>query len=824
MSLTRTIQISQVGGDQALRAGEFLLTADVPELPLIVSQPEKNFKQLTWLEGIQVGIPIFQYIKIEDSKVSMLEGTEFLLGIESVDLSNKININDTTNLSYVWTRDESPIYELNNMAGGIGTNAFLVPRASSSANLSGRYVCEVSNAYGSVTSNPIDIEIINPLEHPKLLKNLILNGNADGGLSGWVSDTVVITKPFVRNEGLINNFGSFRLNGWSHIYAWDKYGRLVGNDLIKNYPLEFFFSTGTDANAFYRYYKKRLDAEPDFNNPNVQNYGSTGVGLQDNDKDSMDYNLPQIVPNEDYTDSHANEYAGFFPGISWMDRYNQNENINTTANLANEYKDFKPHYFTREKINFEKFGGQQEAKMSQTVDLSQIANLVDGKTYGIKYITSQFFAYVGAGITGYKITLQTLGGTKSFNFYMKELEKYYNTMRIASGWSTPASPNDNQEQFTFTAADFANYGVRYELVANSPIDIEPLVEDRTNVMLEYLDESETVLKTENIKGPDNKDVWAIKEKVYFPLIWYGIYSCVRRYDNQTNPIRVFGQTYTTLQALRGLMAGNMYADVPPYDTNNSALLFEYITDINAKFLLNKYDFQRYNERHLYPRRINFGTTGNRPWNDNIPKSLVFKSLQEYGAAAMFGVGRNIQIPARTRSVKITVTFKNTTPSFKDTSPETKGWLEQEIYADYFADGNSIGIKDCLYGYPRCGITSMKFLLFPNDFKISSSYLSYDLPPAEYTVLGLQRQRYEVPNAFNTANGSQFTYTLIKPTNLPSVQTVPDPYVVAQGFFNLIQGINNAAFNDIAVSQSIPPTFNNDDTSGYFDGSGDSDIP
>lgn len=826
MSLPRTIQIGSIADDEALRAGEFILTADVPELPLIVSQPDKNFKQLTWLEGVRDGVPIFQYVRIENNKVYMLEGTEFKLGVECVDLSNRLNINDTTNLSYVWTRDESPIYELNNMAGGIGTNTFLVPRASSVAELSGRYVCEVSNAYGSVTSTPIDIEIIRPSEHPKLLKNLILNGSGDGGLNGWESDATIITKPFLNNSGLTRNYGSTMLHTWSQVTVWDKYKLKSGQQLLSGvYPTEFSFSCGTDFIMFHRFYKKRLDVnEPDFTNPNIRNFGQNSL-TNWSDFDSMQYSIPQTIPNEDYQykDSNGvdinNSLASFFPGIRWMDAYNQNQNITDAANLQNEFQNFIPHYFAREKLIFEKFGGQQEAKLSQIVDLTDISNLIDGKAYGIKHITSQFFAYVGAGITGYRINLETTDGRKSLNFHLKGIEHYYNKERLKFQ-TRGLVPGETYEQFYFTSGDFADYNQKFVLVANSAIEIEPLVEDQTFITLEYLDELENTLKRETIKGPNERDVWAIKEKVYFPLIWHGIYQYVSLNTGDTNPITVFGQKYTTIQALRGLFTGNIFNDPNNQDTGqNYDVRFDQITDINAKFLLNKYNFTAY--QHLYPTRFGYGDQ--YPTPSDRYKNDLFKALKDHGAAGMFGVGKNIQIPVKTRSVKITVTFKNTALSFKDRSPEAKGWLEQEIYADYFADGNSNGLKDCPYGYPRCGITSMKFLLFPNDFKISSNYLSYDLPPVDSTVVGLQKAKYSDPNAFDTSNRTDFRYDLIKPTGLPTPPPVSDPYVIAQTFYNIVDGINNSVFNNLINSQSLPPTFDYNATSQVVDGMGDDDV-
>jgi len=339
---------------------------------------------------------------------------------------------------------------------------------------------------------------------------------------------------------------------------------------------------------------------------------------------------------------------------------------------------------------------------------------------------------------------------------------------------------------------------------NTPIEITPLVEDQTTIMLEYLDENEIVLKKEFVNGPTDRDVWAVKEKVYFPLTLYGIFEFINSNDN---PINVFGQTYTTTSALGDLMVRNKNAR-----SIGKTLLDSQITgvgntvrDVNARFLLNKYNFTRFGGKQSYPLPGAFD-------NSNINKA--YRAVQDYGAAAMFGVGKNIVIPPKTRSVRVTVQFKNTTQAFKDTSPKTKAWFDQEIYVNDFGDGSGVGMRVHEYGNPRCGVTSMKFLLSPNDFKISESYSSYELPPINSTVLGIQKAKYTNTNAFNTAIKTNFEYNLEIPQGIPVPTTITDPFTAAQGFFDLINGINLAAITSLQTSGSvgdiISSGFNNND--------------
>jgi len=811
--MRRTIQLSRLSEEGAIRAGEFQLTADTVQLPLIVSQPVNNFKQFTWLEDIQIGTPIFQYIKIESNRVLMLEGTEFLLGLESVDLSNTLNINDTTNISYKWTRDESPIYELNNVGGGIGTNTFLVSRASSSADLTGRYVCEVSNPYGTVVSDPIDVEIVDPIKHPKLLKNLILNGDGDGGLNGWQADTSIKVTTFISDAANVKDFGSFRLAGWTAINGYKLYEGSKGTELIDSAPTDFYFTTGDDRILFYNGYRKRLERDSSFATTNLISTVDVVINgspiLNAEEKGSIEWNLPQIIPNEDFVYNQPKPYAAFYPGIRFMDAYNKNVSINSTT-LLNEYDNYQSQYFTRDRIRFEKLGNDPEVQMTQVVDLSEVSDMIDGKVYGVKYVSSQFFAYVGAGITGYNVKVSTADGVKSYNYYLKDLEAYYNQHRLSASPTVAGFTNLNflLSRYLFVDSNFGNMppdelvGVSSlarayngSLIWNgqtplqgiippirplqgTPIEITPLVEDTTTVVLEYLDEFDALLKTEVLDGPSNRDVWAIKEKVYFPLTLYGLYECI---IPSNNPITVFGQTYTTTDAIRPLFS----TDLAPYNIrptiNGSQVsgIGNQLTDVNAKFLLNKYNFNKYGNQS-YPNGSGF---------DGFNDAKKWRAVQDFGAAAMFGVGKNIVVPSKTRSVRVTVRFKNLTQAMKDTSPRTKGWVDQELYVNDLGDGAGIGLRNHEYGNPRCGITSVKFLLSPNDFEINETYTSYQLPPANQTVVGIQKAKYTDPNAFNSAIKPDFNYPLEVPQTVPIPTQPSDPYIELQGTFDLINGIN-----------------------------------
>jgi hypothetical protein len=753
--MKKTIRLSSFAEEQAIRAGDFSLMPRNPSPPYILSQPIKNFQQFTWIEGLIDGDVRYQNISPTFDTITMLKGTSFSFEIRVADPSNVNNPNDVTNLSFKWKRNEAPIYDLNRLNGGVGTPAALVEEQSSTPNLSGRYICEVSNQFGSIESAPFDVNIVDPLKHPLLYKNLLRNGDGDGGLDGWVASNDIKTQPFVNDTSLIKGFGSCRFANLALIdYNKETTGAVA---------MEFFFSNASHWGLFFNWYNKRLKNDPTMANINLT---STSLGiLDDGERWISEGVIPQIVPNEDYSRS---EFAAFFPGIAWMDQYNKNGN---TIGLYSEMKDFTPTYFTRDKLKFLKFGGNDISTLSQTIDVSDLSDFVDGNVYGVKYSTAQFFAYVGAGITDYKIKVQTTEGEKIFNYNILDSEQMYDHIVQDKNAAFPVVFDEAQGRVKFT------------LIPGTPIEIIPQCYDRTSITLSFLDDRGFVKKEEFIDGPSELDLWAIKEKAFFPLTLFGLYQFIKPNNND---IIVFGQKYTNTDAI-ALLFDTEKSGIFSKGVDHEPYTESTLRDVAARFFVNKYDFVRHGT--AYPGDVWYGKKYSQ---DN---KFYYRALPDHGAAAMFGVGRDVIIPTKTRSIRVSVTFKHTSDILLDVDPNLKGWSDQEIYTNEYGQSTGVSRRLIEYGNPRCGITKMKLLIAPNDIGVSEEFASYKIPPQESTVLGLQKRRYQNPAAFNTADASTFTYTLIQPDGMPTVPAVNDPFILAknlQSYINRIQEDNDKA--------------------------------
>jgi hypothetical protein len=836
-----TTKLSNYPVEIAMRSGEFQLLPSNPALPVILSQPVKNINQYTWIISTEDGVPTYQNIAPTSDILDMLQGTSFSFMLRPADPAIVGNPSDLSGLSFRWKKDDVPLYDLNNQNDGNGVSGLYVVASDSVPSLSGVYTCEVSNVYGTVESSPLEVNIINPLKHPKLYKNLILNGDGDGGLNGWQADGDIIVRPFLQKINTTKNFGSFRLGQFI----------MIGYNENDTYdiPSEFYFSLSSHSSLFYNSYLKRSQSDPTFADINIKS--DPTKYLDDSYLWIVEGVMPQIVPNEDYNKS---EFAGFFPGLLWMDQYNKNTS-NNLIGLYTEFKNTNPTYFTRDKLRFEKFGGKRLATISQTVDVSDLANFIDGSVYGVKYLTSQFFAYVGVGITDYKIRVQTKDGPKLLNYYINDSEIVYDRL--------VGSVNPNFPEIRDVSANSRTYidpRNKIELLPDTDIEIIPQCYDKTTITLTYLDDRNQSLKVETVDGPDESDIWAVKEKVYFPLTLWSLFEFVQPNNNN---IKVFGQKYTNTNAISTLFTSNFLdydspavkekyraykndidskndeiirlnkevekngygVELPPiilfkfedwkniiwipnisnslrgiFGTNwskdSSPELPYTITDKAFKFFLNKFDFTNPGWRGSYPGDIWYTIEYYRD------KNYYYKALQDYGAAAMFGVGKNVVIPKNTKSIKIDVTFNHNSSIQSDTNPELKNWQSQELYTDEYGQNSGKSRRLVEYGYPRCGVTKMKMVVTPNDPKISEETVSYNLPPATSTVLGLQKNRYADPDAHNTDDGSPFKYEILQPRNVPIPTNYVNPYLTSKESAQYITAQQSVANNQPLNAPSL----------------------
>ena len=1298
-----TSSLSVNTSDPANKKSTFELLLSIPNPPTIQEQPINRVVQRTWIQSIKADTPIYQEISPIANIVNAIEGTELSWSILAGDTSNLENPNDSSTLKYFWRKDDASMVSVNSLNNNKGSSTITITSESCTPLISGEYVCEVSNQYGTVISDSFTLNVFNVDNDSKFYTNLIQNGDGEGGLNTWDDGDNIKVLPFSDDITTRTNFGSFQLGGFITLKGL--------TDKPTSYEPEFRFSTSNHSSLFYPGYSVRKQLEPGFQDVNTLLIDESGIPPAFDKWLNFNY-LAQIVANEDYTGNSP--LAAFFPGTYWMDKYNRNDEV--IGGLTQELTKGIPHlrtdtptYFTRNNIEFKENGGDKSATFSQTINLENLSDFIDGNSYGVNNLESQFFAYVGAGITGYNVTLDTLEkGKITTKYYLTDVENWYDSLYgakspvfdngtpdingndlyaivgakdtlygrevpypkdstilnqatanarpiqvyngdlvnpapleeyhtldgtntrsrvqynfpdgiegglpqpmwhmsagdlfddivsinfalpakstikgldgnpIPGTWGTnqnnleepydirgrlkslssekvkltyneagftngrttesyiesywkknpkqikmhvscslqfeakidivgptsldktttrdaaypdfsgdntmyykdfhaygrikvaegdyfiqvalqkrsgPTSPWTNHRVYgnplrfnlagneyfgrdaayynsnmgnlettpigTFFAAapkdyesatwkftyefndtiDYTNFpnsseewrvtllsfetanvkittqyvkhstnaekieyamldrpwaivyakdsnadrrynielplpnteknvkehindmgkwvdGMRkedfrvhtipvkfspedqelkgyswktenadvnflksrdtsarfyvrhyfmagtvtdkqshndnddrgnddYEFIVydntdaakkdykkprlsitilpgeesylkitappeefdsvyelgiggqkfnakpNTNIEITPLVEDTTQIKIEFLNSADTILDSHIIDGPDAKDVWAIKEKVYFPLTLNPIFQFVNsNIYGGGNPITVFGQTYTHTKALapwftyitRDVGFGMLELGINSLNIDGAFKLNQAmgrVNDTNARFLLNKYNFGPYGS--TYPRLGDISIKGN-----------THRALYDHGAAAMFGVGKNIVIPPNTKSAKVTVTFTHNSPIYDDLKKLDNSELYGNIYDDSSKMGTQINKKYFKlqeYGAPRCGITQMKFIVAPNNIETTGKHTTFSLPPRKSTVLGLQREKYAIPNYFNSAIlQSKFEYKFVMPDNLPAPPQKPNPFILAKNLALYLSVPNNS---------------------------------
>jgi hypothetical protein len=360
-----------------------------------------------------------------------------------------------------------------------------------------------------------------------IYSNLINNGDGDGGLDSWIDQggqfrTVMASKDsFVGSDSTIADFQAS-----------------TGSLQLAPYP--FRFGILSPSNLFYPIFYKLIKANPNITDLTIPiDTDTNGVpkGLADWEWWKATTITPSIIGNEDI--NVFNSPQGFFPGPDWIDKFNKNNQ----ARARRQYKTLLDEmdvnktntaYFTR---NVLQFGDPKEATLEQSVNVVNIAPVVDGQVAGVDRLTGHFFAYVGIGISRYRVKYTYKGKPRSVNWYVKDLVSFRQALQGDAVSSARITPDKG-----------------------TPIEIEPLADDTVKITLDYLDSVGQTLTTAEVITPTAQDIWAVKEKVFFPLLLYPIFVF---FENNDNPITVFGTQYTTTAALRPLIT-NQITDVAGY--------------------------------------------------------------------------------------------------------------------------------------------------------------------------------------------------------------------------------------------------------------------
>lgn len=788
--------------DTVLRVGDFTLLPNNSVLPVVKSQPERNIYQKTWIKSVVNGKTAYQKINPASGVYRMVEGTKIGWSVFAADPSNNDNPNSDSNLSFYWRKDGTPLADLNLLNEAKGSKSILFNENECTLDKTGRYVCEISNQFGTIETAPLDIQVLRLSQYPRLFTNLVVNGNADSQTDGWTIDEDILSRNFAKDWICINGQS---LPNLSYLFDSEADDTVFEQkELLPFFEFAFNQSAISSTNQLLLPWIQKgpdwLSVVPGWMSEKPDQPESDENPLAGWARWVLTGATPQIIDNET---PGEDAFGGFFPAMKYIDSYNRNQGQGVIG-LYQESKDQRLSYFTRDKLKFTKFGGKASSRLSQTIDLSDLADFVDGNVFGVDYLSSHFFAYIGAGITRYKIRAEVSDSDRErfsnlFNWFAVDYEEFLNRLK-----------NDNSS-------------VKKVLLPNTPIDIMPLTEDITKVRIEYLNDQENILLTDTINGPEARDVFAIKDKTLFPLTLYPLFEF---FVQNNNPIRVFGQTYTNTEALAPL-----FENATPYpfswdqfsDGDSPELRFagwqgnqeklDRVLDPQAKFGLTKLNFVRF---------------GSWPNNTRFKLNRQRRAVQESGAAAMFGAEKTRIIPKGTRSVRLTVTFSHTSDVILDNNPKAKKWSEQTIYLDSYGQSSGTSARVVDYSYPKCGITKIKFLVVPNNFSVSNQYASYKLPPFQNTVVGYRKQllsrnvhdsstrtEFEV----DTATGKFALAAALPPTtSSPFITDIQNQYIMSGQQQRNTEQTNQANLTSNAADRSEQQeTFDSDAAEARNDG-------
>jgi hypothetical protein len=348
-------------------ASDFNLYQGRNGAPIVVTQPGDGvlfFRD----DGSFVQIPAL------DNTVSFLQGLSFSVTIVALDPSNSVSPLDTSKLTFEWRKNGSPLYKLNNLNNGKGTNTLSISGADSTPDVTGEYIVNVTNEVGVTATTPLTINVYDRLNVPKLYKNIMANGNAELGLNNWEVTGPATVYEYDSGLDVTGNFASILASPRANL----RDGSWVN-------PIEEFyfrFSKSSNWANFNYFWQSWINGQL---NQNITNSWINWYYVN---------RRPNLVTNEYPEDPFGN----FYPSKRYIDDYNENY---TKFGLVQENETSNT-YFSREPI---KYNDGTTAALTQTIELEGLEDFADGRVTGTSNLIGHFFAYAGIGINSYTYRL-----------------------------------------------------------------------------------------------------------------------------------------------------------------------------------------------------------------------------------------------------------------------------------------------------------------------------------------------------------------------------------------------------------------------------------
>lgn len=859
--------------------------------PYVLETPLQAFSQKTWLSEIVRNDTTNIYYGVLQNKpqildtVTMVEGTGFEITYTALDptiLSNQgDDMIDDRNLEYRWLKDDGVLHEFSNVNNFKGVNKLIITSESCTFDKSGTYKLQITNrkTNGTTTTSGLTINVLNLKDNALLYKNLIKNGCGEQDMDGWIKDRDIISTKFATDE-----------NRKHASIAPDVY-----NIRPSEYQWEFKFSlfdSDIRLSEFFNILKKSIPNTTSSlleNNPH-RGWDPDGGYL----KWVLNVGRSCIVDTDFPRQASYVGSDGFFPSWQYIDSYNKNNNLIKLEDIINKNKT----YITRDKIKFAAAGGAITSMAQQTIDVSNVSELIDGRVYGVSSLYAHFFAYAGIGISSYKIQfIDQFGTLVDDNLIPQTLVEYKlgmlnnkppfiplhpRTLELTKqtyptiGWdkipnpyynSTSCAQSFNDTDRLFYARKLADptgmttgAGQQFNtgsLDQTKKITIIPVCWDKVDFYIDYIGADETVIATEYVPGPTEKDIWAIKEKFYFSWHIGTLYGWSTTATKEQ--FFVYDQPYTTIDAIRDNDRGSTSStrDI------NTDFIKSYIYPLydNKWYFLDKGPWiTRYVKKNEVPKDVvdwwyegvpreydnivkDYGFDSNFLYN---PENKIKQSTQKYlvksdgpygppgrivpqyvipiypnntvdnseywgydlGASAFFAVQQDVVVPIDTRYIRVRTVFTHTSDAINDDNPKAKSWTKSTIYYDVFTK-NSNNKQTVEYGYPRAAVTAMHLSLHPNEVSIMDDRNTYKVN-LNGSVWQQELLRLQNPTEYNSVVSKQIGVTDFDYKY--SVATLPEPptgSVLSRPIdvttLNQIYGPTNVQIVQVSPIPPIPPT-------------------
>ena len=355
---------------------DFELYSDQVGAPVIVPVTE-NGVQFDVIQTTIVGPDgAYKSVKTEGSRVSLLEGTAFSVGVTALNPQNPSDPYNIEDLKFAWYKNESYLYDVNNQNDFKGYNVITYTAEQCTPELTGNYHVEITNSTGTTRSVDLVVTVYNRANVPELYGNLLQNGSGEAGLDNWETENGITTKEFDPTILQSSNLGSINIQD-----------RLWKNEDISLVPGDTDFAPIQPQGAF------RFSSEYNWINfTKYFNNWKQGV-LQD---EWWYTNVPpNLISNEDPDD----KFGCFYPSRRYVDEYNDNQG---KLGLLEEMTQVQS-YFTKEPTQRK---GNPIATMTQTIDVSNADDFIDGNVCGVDQLVGNFFAYAGIGIDSYEYVVE----------------------------------------------------------------------------------------------------------------------------------------------------------------------------------------------------------------------------------------------------------------------------------------------------------------------------------------------------------------------------------------------------------------------------------